>query len=74
MGLSLELGGGTQGPGYEVKDKVKNQQMNAQITTGVIGQGLITDYWGEGIKARTDPAAGTVVELDKKSSDPNFES
>ena len=57
-----------------MKDKVEDQQIIAQITTGVIGQGLITDYWGEGIKARTDPAAGTVVELDKKNSDPNFES
>ena len=54
--------------------KFWDQQIIAQITTGVIGQGLITDYWGEGIKARTDPAAGTVVELDKKNSEPHFES
>ena len=57
-----------------MKDKVENQQINAQITTGVIGQGPITDYWGEGLKARRDPAAGTVVELDKKNSDPSFKS
>ena len=57
-----------------MKDKVEDQQIIAQITTGVIGQGLITDYWGEGIKARTDPAAGTVVAIDKKNLNPNFES
>ena len=45
FGFEPGIGGGTQVPDHEVKDKVEDQKVIAQINTGGLGQqGLITDY------------------------------